>query len=324
MTRHVSADTLADFRQGDLSPRKSSRISAHLAGCDRCRTLDGDLAGVRTLLAGAQPPPIPEHLAARIQTALATEAASRATRTAGSENGIRAAAAGNAGTAGGAGHDRPWRLPHLPHLGSRVVLGSVAAVAAVLVVLGGVYEMTVPRGVRSAPSGTAAAAPSSHAAAQSPSNGLAAPGPSGAAAMPVLQYRHAGHQDSVTPVTTDTDFTPNQLDSQVSAAVASYGAGMSKAVPATNPLAGMSSTQGPAKQPATFGNIPMAMLQGCVNRMAAQQLVLLVDVARYRGTPATVIVTEVAVLGPQQIWVVGMGCSGSRGDVITHVTMTAP
>src|SRR5260221_14503224 len=89
MTRHVGAETLAAFRQGDLSPRRNSRIRAHLAGCARCSDLNEDLAGVTTLLAGAQPPPIPEHLTARIQTALATEAARRVVLT--------AAAAGNAG-----------------------------------------------------------------------------------------------------------------------------------------------------------------------------------------------------------------------------------
>src|SRR5260370_3645973 len=83
MRRHIDAETLARFRQGDLSPRQNARIRAHLAGCERCRDLNEDLAGVTTLLAGAQPPPIPEHLAARIQTALATEAARRVALTAG-------------------------------------------------------------------------------------------------------------------------------------------------------------------------------------------------------------------------------------------------
>src|SRR5258708_18947491 len=83
MTRHIGAETLARFRQGDLSPRRNARIRAHLGGCARCSDLNEDLAGVTTLLAGAQLPPIPEHLAARIQTALATEAARRGALTAG-------------------------------------------------------------------------------------------------------------------------------------------------------------------------------------------------------------------------------------------------
>jgi hypothetical protein len=315
LTRHVSAETMAGFRLGELSPRKNSRISAHLADCDRCRTLDEDLAGVRTLLAGAQPPPIPEHLAARIQTALATEAASRVVRTAGSENGVGRAVLGHGRPTGGQG----WlpRLPGLPHLGSRVVLGSLAAAAAVLVVIGGMYEMSISRGT-GVPAHRAAAAPIS-------GSGIALAGPGRSASGPALQYRHAGHQDSVTPVMTDMDFTPNRLATQAAAAVASYGAPITRTVPNANPLSGMHSlAAAPAKRPTTFGHIPVSVLQGCVDRIGAGELVLLVDVARYRGTPATVIVTAVTFIGPDQIWVVGTSCSASHSDMLTHATMAAP
>jgi len=67
MRRHIDAETLARFRQGDLSPRQNARIRAHLAGCERCRDLNEDLAGVTTMLASAQPPPIPEHLTAHTE-----------------------------------------------------------------------------------------------------------------------------------------------------------------------------------------------------------------------------------------------------------------
>jgi hypothetical protein len=321
ITRHVSAETMAGFRQGELSRRKNSRISAHLAGCVRCRTLDESLAGVRTLLAGAQPPPIPEHLAARIQTALATEAASRVVRPVGSENGIGTAARGHGQRAGGQG----WlpRLPGLPRLGSRVALGSLAAAAAVLVVIGGMYEMTVSRGAGSGPNIPAAGVPAHRTAVPSAGNGIVEPAPSGSASGPVLQYRHAGHQESVTPVTTDTDFTPNRLRTQVAEAIARYGAKTAGTAP--NSMFGMPSVAAqPARPPIMFGNIPVSLLQGCVDRIDAGELVLLVDVARYRGTPATVIVTAVTVVGPDQIWVVGTGCSGSSSDMMTHATMATP
>src|SRR4030088_610097 len=95
MRRHIDAETLARFRQGDLSPRQNE-----------------DLAGVTTMLASAQPPPIPEHLTARIQTALATEAARRVALTAGAAAGNPAAGdplAGNTVTdaAGIAGPEAP-------------------------------------------------------------------------------------------------------------------------------------------------------------------------------------------------------------------------
>ena len=322
LTRHVSAETMAGFRQGGLSPRKNSRISAHLAGCDRCRTLDEDLAAVGTLLAGAQPPPIPEYLAVRIQTALATEAASRVVRPVGSENGTAAARPGRPAR----GHSWLPHLPGRPRLGSRVALGSLAAAAAVLVVIGGMYEMIGSRGAGPESSGIVAAGPAHHSAGQSSGSEFGVPGPGGQPASgPVLQYRHSGHEDSVTPVTTDTDFTPDGLRTQAAAAVASYGAPMAKAVPNINmPSATHSSPAVPAQRSTTFGNASLDVLQGCVDRIDAGGLVVLVDVARYRGTPATVIVTEVTVIGPEQIWVVGTGCSAAHTDVLTHATIAAP
>jgi hypothetical protein len=316
--RHVSAETMAGFRQGELSPRRRSRISTHLAGCGRCQRLDEDLAGVRTLLAGAQSPPIPEHLATRIQTALATEAASRVVRPAGNENGIGVPRVG--WRPGG----QRWlpRLPGLPR--SRVVLGSLAAAAAVLVVIGGMYEVFGSRG--SGPSGTAAGVPAHRSASQSSGNGIALPAAGGSASRPVLRYRYAGHQESVMPVMTGMDFTPNRLRTEVAATVASYSAGVTRTVPNASPLSGAHSpaAAAPAQRATTFGAIPVSLLQGCVDRIDAGELVLLVDVARYRGARATVIVTEVTLIGPEQIWVVGTDCSRSRSDVLTHATMAAP
>src|ERR1700730_7794952 len=163
MRRHIDAETLARFRQGDLSPRQNARIRAHLAGCERCRDLNEDLAGVTTMLASAQPPPIPEHLTARIQTALATEAARRVALTAGAAAGNPAAGdplAGNTVTdAAGIGgpeapgppqdgrsprRERPGhgrRRPRLPRFSSPIALRAAAAAAAVVVIAGGVYEV---------------------------------------------------------------------------------------------------------------------------------------------------------------------------------------
>jgi hypothetical protein len=130
-----------------------------------------------------------------------------------------------------------------------------------------------------------------------------------------VQYQHAGHQASVTPVMTGTEFTTVSLRSQVSSDLRKYSAGVaagSNAVPKPT---------SPAKQSLTFAGIPASILQGCVNRIAAGQEVLLVDVARYQGTPATVIVTRTSAASPEQVWVVGVGCSGARSDVLAHITL---
>jgi hypothetical protein len=307
MKAHVSAEAMARFRQGDLSQRRTSQISTHLAGCERCSALNEELGGVTTLLASVHPPPMPEHLAARITGALAAEAASRAAEPAARR---------------GAAPSRSWR-PRLPQVGSRVALGGLAAAAAVVVLAGGVYEIAVRSGGSTSSSSTASSAPAAapQAGTKSPASGLMVP------ALPTfgpaLGYQHAGRQASITPLTNGTDFTPARLASQATAAVAKYGAGFAKTGPNARPASHSGAAVTPGKQ-AAFGNVPVAALRGCVNRIAAGNLVLLVDVAHYRGTPATVIVTGAEVTGPMQIWVVGTGCSASRSDVLAHARATTP
>jgi hypothetical protein len=49
--------------------------------------------------------------------------------------------------------------------------------------------------------------------------------------------------------------------------------------------------------------------------------VRLVDIGRYQGQRAIVIVVAPAGGGPSRIWVVGTGCSASGSDVITETTL---
>ena len=78
MTRHIRAEKLAGYRAGDLGTRESARVRAHLDGCARCTAAADDLAAVSTFLASVPAPPMPDDITARIEAALATEAASRA------------------------------------------------------------------------------------------------------------------------------------------------------------------------------------------------------------------------------------------------------
>jgi hypothetical protein len=333
--RHVGAQKLARFRQGDLGPRRSSRIGAHLAGCPRCRELDEDLAGVTTLLASVQPPPVPEQLAARIQTALTAEAARRVVRsdedaataaptpagTGSAENGRHHRQPGPAGTEPTgtgptengrprrepAGHGRPRRLAR-PR--PAVALRALAAAAVVVLVAGGVYEIAHSESSSSSSSPSSAAGPAAAPAASAPAFG------------PALRYRQAGGEGSVTPVMTGTDFTPGRLSPQVTEQLSQYGRGGALAGPMAP-----SATHGPEAaeggRSATFGHMAVSDLAGCVNRVAAGDLVLLVDVAHYQGAPATVIVTRGPAGGPEQIWVVGPGCSASQSDVLDHTTLSS-
>jgi hypothetical protein len=334
MTRHVDAETLARFRQGELSSPRDARIRSHLAGCPRCSDLNEDLAGVTTLLASVPPPPIPEHLTARIHSALAAEAALRATVAAGSAPAALAGAAAPAGTTGPAVHagqsaprdpgrppreraGRGWH-PRLPRLSSPAGLRVAAAAAAIVIIAGGSYEIIAHTGA--SPTGASSAGASrSSAASGSPSSGLA---PNARALGPALPYRHGGRQDSVTPVTTDTDFTPGKLKHEVSTELTRYSPAKVRAAAPNSmaPNAARSPAAAPAKRATAFG-IPIAALDGCVNRVAAGNLVLLVEVAHYQGVRATVIVTEVSAVSPEQVWVVGMDCSGSRSDVLAHTVL---
>jgi hypothetical protein len=308
MRRHIGAKTLARFRQGELSRRRTARTQAHLAGCARCRELNEDLADVTTLLARVQPPPMPEHLAARIQDALAVEVARRATQTAGTT--ATADPAAPARTAHG------LRALRAPRFSSPLVLRVAAATAALVVVAGGGYEIAQHAGGSST---TASVPSSSSASRQAPGiTEPAAAAPSFGAALP---YQHDGQRDSVIPITTDTDFTSGKLTRQVRDELTKAGqARASLAAPGEkSPQATPSAAAGPASK--TFG-IPSAALDGCVNRIAAGALVLLVDVAKYQGTPATVIVTGVTAAIPEQVWVVGRGCSASHSDVLSHVMLS--
>jgi hypothetical protein len=322
MRPHVSAETLARFRQGGLSPRRCARISAHLSGCSRCSRLNEDLGSVTQLLASVHPPSMPDHLTSRIQAALASEAAKRVTVPAGSKQAAAAAGGGAAGPAGPAGfrgrrhrpapggsRRRGWR-PFLPGTRPRLAMSAIAAAALVVVVGMGVGVYALMN------SGSSSSGPPSAASGARPTSS------SGSAAAPVrgpaLQYRHSGQNTTITPISSHTDFTASKLSTQVAAQVSKYGPGGIQAGPMTAP-----ETRSPAVRSERLGTMLVSALQACVNRVAAGELVVLVEVARFQGSPATIIVTEVAQAAPQQIWVVGSGCSGSRSDVLHRSALSA-
>jgi hypothetical protein len=311
MRPHVGAETMARYRQGDLNKRRSSHISTHLAGCERCSALSQDLGGVTTLLASSHPPPMADDLTARITGAIAAESASRA-------------AAPAASQAPAAQPRRSPRRPRLPRITPKVALGGLAA-AALVVVGGGIYGVVAHSGSTS-PSASSAAPSAARPATRSPA-GNGAMLPALPASGPALQYQRSGRKANITPITTSTNFTQAELASQATAQVKKYGAGFTKTGPnAESPSSSGSESPAavPREQLGKFADIPVATLRGCVERIAAGSLVLLVDVARYSGSPATIIVTEAAETGPMRIWVVGTGCSASNSDVLQRAVASAP
>lgn len=302
MTRHVGAEALARYREGDLSGRRSSRIRAHLAGCPRCTALDEDLAGVSAMLANAPVPAMPEQVTARISAALTAEAARPARLEAGQPGHSRHAS----------GRPSPGRRWRLPELLSPLAVRAGAFAAAAAVLAGGVYGAVQLAG---GPPATSAGSISSP----------AATGQRAAAGIgPPLTYTRAGHPAQFTPVSTGRDFQPGLLKSQVRGLLV-RAAGPNQ--PASRPQATTTHLGAKRGLPAggtvgapTFGGIAVGTLQGCVTRISAGRQVLLVDVDRYQGKPATIIVVAGGT-GGTRAWVVGPGCSRSASDVITQASL---
>lgn len=323
MTRHVDVETLARYRDGDLHGWQAWRIRAHLASCGECREVIAELGQVTALLASVPEPPMPDDLSARIQGALAREAALRAASAPArpatvSERSRAASAFPSPGRPdGGPSRDLPRDRQHRPARhrlgtwwgsGSQVRLRAAAAAVALVVVVIGGYEIASHAGSSSSPSSSSA-----------PQAGTANLAPRVSYGPPV-EYERSGQTLSVTPMTTNTDFTARELNSQVSRLTGYQRPAVtvpSTVNPAANPAAG-SSGSGP-----TFRQIPVSGMSGCLNRIAAGARVLLVDVDRFQGTPALVIVTQSSPASPKQIWVVSTSCSASASDILDHAMLSA-
>jgi hypothetical protein len=325
MTRHVSADTLARYREGGVSRRKAARISAHLSGCADCTGVNSDLAAVSSVLAGVRLPVMPDHLAARLQGALATEAAARADRSPAQAAGARGsdAVAADAMTAGTTvGAEAPARIPGRPDLPERarrsrrpplsspLVLRSQAAAGAVVILAGGGYLLASGSGSPISSTGRPAGG-------GGPLRGTARSG----AVTPAfnLPYTQNGIAHTVSAIHSNINFAPATLARQVRRDVASGG---------TASL-GTKVAHGTAVPSATtsrrmIAGVSVLALEGCVSLVASGRDVVLVDVARYEGDPATVIVTKQAHAAQTLfVTIVGLACSASHSDVITSVTIPA-
>ncbi|MGH3274855.1 MAG: hypothetical protein ACRDNZ_11130 [Streptosporangiaceae bacterium] len=342
MTRHFSTEKLARFGAGDLRAAAARRVGAHLDRCTTCQAEADALAELPALLARTELPRIPSHLAARIDAALATESAHRA---AGSPA-LRPGRAHGPQRAHGAQRQSgsQHRRSRSPAPG-RAILVTAAVVA---IIGGGSYGLV--RGLAGAGGGTSAAASGSRSAAGSAavappqSNasrfssarpGAGAAGGSGASGVrpgavralafgPLERYSYAGHAGHFTPVRTDTDYVAVRLGQQASAAlVRVQGAAAGRLGGPGSPQVGSPRVgspypgrEGPASE---FSATALASLPGCVGRVAAGQAVLLVDLASFQGSPATIIVTAPpGSTVASQVWVVGPGCSRSDSDVLAH------
>jgi hypothetical protein len=303
--RHFTDDDLARYIEGDLRPRRSAKIGSHLAGCSDCQGRVAALRAVPSLLASVPYPPIPERLSSRIDMALAAESSARVAGQPASEAGRRdLPGRAKPGRQGGA-----W----MPRLTSPLALRTGAAVAAAVVVAGGGYALVSHTGSGSGPTSSSISSPPAV-----PAYGKVHNGPS-------VNYRHGGHNDSITSVKSATDFRSATLAKQAALALAAQGSAGSKGAARTS---GSSSTFGAptsAGQPYPNASVSpgAAKLQGCVDRVAAGRSVLLVDVAKYEGSPATIIVVRTSSSGRAEVYAAGSGCSASKSDILATQSLAS-
>jgi len=300
MTRHVSTENLARFSDGDLRGHQARRVEAHLRRCARCRETSARLDEVPALLAATRVPEIPAHLAARIETALATESAHRAAGVSSPLADRTPADRPGHSTDSGRGARRKRRRGI-----STPALRLLAAAGAVVIVAGGGFELLSHMAGSVEPGSSAGSGGSRN----SPAN--AGSGMSGQAAAPdagaPLHYQVKGRTATITPVRTATNYRRDGLGRQAAGALTRH-------LPLPTPAG--PGTMGPAEH-SRLGTTQLSRLSGCLNLIAAGHKVLLVDLARFNGAPATLIVTA----GPgaaREAWIVGPRCSASARGVLAH------
>jgi hypothetical protein len=294
MRRHCDADVLAEFREGLLGRRRSARIRTHLAGCARCASLFGQLAGVTALLAGTPEPVLPDELAVRLDAALAAESGHGAA----ADGAVPEGAVPEGGRAGRAGHGRrrgrrlaPGRAAGPPGPWRATALRAASVTAAVIVIAGGGYGVARllqgGAGGMSAPASRPALGPLSPGAGPAPPNGGSG----------------AGRNIGVRPgqslvISSGTDYVPSRLAAQAEAVLALHSAGAGGRV-------------GLGGEPAS------AAMSGCVRAVADRTGRFLVDRARYQGRQAIVILQGGQ---PGHVWVVSPSCSARS----QHLIVSAP
>jgi hypothetical protein len=318
MTGHLDADALAEYREGLTGRYRSARIRAHVARCPRCASLDDGLTEVTTLLAGAPGPKIPDELAARLDGVLAAESAARARAetpaaasqapAAASEAPVAAGDPAGAAPAPGPGprHERrpaKSRSAARPSRPRRVTaLRAASVTAALLVLAGGGYGVsrlvhTGGGGVTASSAGTAQSSPRGGAGAHARPAGGTQP-TVGTPVQPGIKLPTGG----VPVVRSGTDYQPGRLAVQAKQILARYHAGSARGTPAFGARLGSAMTR-------------------CVKLVTGGAPPSLVDAARYRGQPATVIIQAPAIGRPGQIWVVGSGCSATGRDLIARAQL---
>jgi hypothetical protein len=320
MSRHASTDDLASYAEGLLRHRRAAKIASHLAGCAQCSGVIQEIRQVSVTLASVTFSAMPTELSARIQLAIASESTVRVTSEPAGEASRRdLPVPGQRSPA-----RRGLRIPRF----SSPLTASIAAVGAAVILAGGGYEIAT-----NLSSGGTTAAGSSSSARHVPaasisgaaSNAGRAPSASAPNATPAnsvrygpeITYQHGGQNQTIDTVETGTNFSsgasfPTQavatLDQVRQSNLKYAGKALSK----------------PGAYAGSEAHINAKQLQGCIGKVAAGRDVQLVDIAQYRGKPATIVIVGGQDSSPATVYAVGGSCSASNADVLAHQNLPLP
>jgi hypothetical protein len=253
------------------------------------------LSEVAAYLASVPVPPMPDAVEARINAALAAEAATRGARPA--PDSIRKLGPAPArarvrrpGLSRKGGGDRPRRRFRV----RLQVVGGSLFTCLLLAFLGfALSHVNLSSASSSGPASGSAAGTSNSSAASSAAGG-SVPG----ARPSALGPQHA----SFTVTASGTRYQEATLAEQVRGRLAANGS-------AESPATGAGST------PAGNRGPPSAALRGCVLRVTGGAVPRLVDRATYQGEPAYVIASSA------RVWVVEPGCTAAITDLIVSVAL---
>lgn len=274
---HLDVDTLAELAAGLLDTHQAEAARAHLTDCAACSRRAGDLVRTSEVLAAASRPRMPVDVAARLDAALAAEARARAVRT---------SAEGQTPTVSA----RDGSVVPLARRRRRKRLAATVAVAASAVVLaGGVVGVRAFQG----------AEPQRTSASRAQGSGAGDATRKDAQVNPPDQNAEAAE-----PVTASgRDYSSRELPGQVAELLRDESKkpqmGTQELKPTPRPLRSLAT-------PATLAH--------CVTHVAgnAGTPPLAVDLARYAGEPAAVIVVPSTRPDKASVWVVDPSCSHVR------------
>jgi len=302
---HVDAEVLAEFRAGLITGRRGSRITAHLAGCDRCTALGDQLAGVSLLLASVPMPAMPDRVAERLDTVLAAEVA----QTNKDERvGARPA------------HRAPDRR-RTPRPGWRLLSARVLAPVAV-VLLGVVgYGLSQAGGASTSSSAASAASAGRSVAGSSSRENTAKAAPSiaasgksnatvrGAAGTAPQAQRLTPANFTLVAGTVDFSTDPAVRKRQIEQEL-----GRARAAGASATAAGSAASGTGGSGAAGISPPVTEQLRACVQHLAQGAPLIRVESGRYAGQTVTLVVART---GPDDTaWIAGPDCSATNRDVL--------